>query len=58
MENEGFVDISNKWKWRESERESSFTWGVSRAGHVPAPCDATSLFGCTSDTMASAVVGG
>jgi hypothetical protein len=39
------VDISNKWRWRESERESSFTWGDSTAGHVPAPCEAASRFG-------------
>jgi hypothetical protein len=43
------VDISNKWELggrvRERERESSFTWGDSRAGHVPAPCDAASRFG-------------
>lgn len=35
---------------RERERESSFTWGDSRAGHVLTPCDAASRFdGAVSD---------
>jgi hypothetical protein len=45
MKGDRSVDISNKWRWRESERERSFTWGDSRAGHVPAPCDTASRFG-------------